>query len=61
MAFKPTAPTHYCQSCGQALWANTWAYALCKPCGHKPCKHGAKHGHCDHCDTESDQAYDAKR
>ena len=60
MAFKPTPPTHYCQACGKALWSNSWAYALCKDCGKKPCSHGQKIGACNHCDIESDIAYDSK-
>lgn len=59
--FKPTAPTHYCLKCGKALWDNTWAYAVCKGCGKKPCAHGNPVGSCNHCDIEGDFAYDAKR
>ena len=61
MAWTPTSPTHHCQRCGKALWDNRWPYAVCKPCGQEPCKHGNKPGDCGPCDIEGDFAYDAAK
>lgn len=59
--FTPKPPTHYCAMCSRPLWDKTWPYAVCKPCGQKPCKHGHTPGECSECDAEGDRAYDAAK
>lgn len=61
MMFTPKPPTHYCATCSRPLWDDRWAYAVCRPCSTKPCKHGNTPGECNECDIEGDRAYDAAK